>query len=69
MRKKKIKKILEKYFKINIDKNINVKLVDIKNFDSLILVEIIMDIERIDKKKIPLNKLNKIFKISDLINL
>ena len=69
MRQVKIKKILEKYLKIKIIKNKNTKLNSLKNYDSLILVQIITAIEKIDKKKIPLNKLNKIFKINDLLNL
>ena len=41
----------------------------IKNYDSFTLVKIIIEIESIDKKKIPLNKLNKIFKIKDFLKL
>jgi acyl carrier protein len=69
MRQKKIKKILEKNFKIKINNNENTKLPNIRNYDSLKLVKIILDIEAIDKKKIPLNKLNKLFKIKDLLKL
>ena len=65
----KIKNILEKHLKIQINKNINIKLNALKNYDSLTLVQIVMAIENIDRKKIPLNKLNKIFKISDLLKL
>ena len=69
MRQLKIKNILEKRLKIKINKNINIKLNSLKNYDSLTLVQIVMAIENIDRKKIPLNKLNKIFKISDLLKL
>ena len=69
MRQIKIKNILEKHLKIKIKKNTNIKLNTLKNYDSLTLVQIIMAIENIDKKKIPLNKLNKIFKINDLLKL
>lgn len=69
MRQKKIKKILEKNFQIKINNNENIKLSNIKNYDSLKLVKIILDIEAVDKKKIPLNKLNKLFKIKDLLKL
>ena len=69
MRQKRIKKILEKNFKNKINNNENIKLSNIKNYDSLKLVKIILDIEAIDKKKIPLNKLNKLFKIKDLLKL
>ena len=69
MRQIKIKNILEKHLKIKITKNTNIKLNSLKNYDSLTLVQIIMAIENIDKKKIPLNKLNKIFKINDLLKL
>jgi acyl carrier protein len=69
MRQLKIKNILEKHLKIKINKNINIKLNSLKNYDSLTLVQIVMAIENIDRKKIPLNKLNKIFKISDLLKL
>ena len=69
MRQIKVKKILEKHLKIKITKNTNIKLNSLKNYDSLILVQIIMAIVNIDKKKIPLNKLNKIFKINDLLKL
>ena len=69
MRQIKVKKILEKHLKIKIIKNTSIKLSSLKNYDSLTLVQIIMAIENIDKKKIPLNKLNKIFKISDLLKL
>tara|TARA_B110000483_G_C17905335_1_gene430928 strand:+ start:342 stop:551 length:210 start_codon:yes stop_codon:yes gene_type:complete len=69
MRKKKIKNILENNLKVKIDKITNIKLTDLKNYDSFILVKIIIEIESINKKKIPLNKLNKIFKIKDLLKL
>lgn len=69
MRQKKIKKILEKNLKIKLGVNQDIKLTNIKNYDSLTLVKIILEIEAIDKKKIPLNKLNKLFKIKDLLKL
>ena len=69
MRSKKIKNILEKNLKIKINTNTNIKLNGMKNYDSLTLVKIILEIEAIDKKKIPLNKLNKIFKIKDILKL
>jgi|TARA_B100000780_G_C20964787_1_gene385161 acyl carrier protein len=69
MRQKKIKNILEKNLKIKINKNTNSKLTGLENYDSLKLVKIIIEIESIDKKKISLNKLNKIFKIGDLLKL
>ena len=69
MRKKKIQNILEKNLKVKISKNTNIKLIDLKNYDSFTLVKIIIEIENINKKKIPLNKLNKIFKIKDLLKL
>ncbi len=69
MRLTKIKKILEQNLKVDIGKHSNAKLNDLKNYDSLILVKIILEIENIDNKKIPLNKLNKIFKINDLLKL
>ena len=69
MRSKKIKNILEKNLKIKINTNTNIKLTGMKNYDSLTLVKIILEIEAIDKKKIPLNKLNKIFKINDILKL
>ena len=69
MRQKKIKNILEKNLKIKIKKNTNSKLTTLENYDSLKLVKIIIEIESIDKKKISLNKLNKIFKIGDLLKL
>ena len=69
MRQNKIKKILENAFKIKIGQNTNIKLNDVEKYDSLILIQIILEIESIDKKKIPLNKLNKIFKIDDLLKL
>ena len=69
MRQKKIKNILEKNLKIKINKNTNIKLTTLENYDSLKLVTIIIEIEGIDKKKISLNKLNKIFKIGDLLKL
>ena len=68
MREKKILKILEKNLKVKLN-NKNIKLNELKNYDSFTLVKIIMEIESIDKKKIPLNKLNKIFKIKDLLKL
>lgn len=69
MRRSKIKNILEKHLKIKINKNINIKLSSLKNYDSLTLVQIILAIQNIDGKKIPLNKLNKIFRINDLLKL
>jgi acyl carrier protein len=69
MRRSKIKSILEKHLKIKINKNTNTKLNSLKNYDSLTLVQIILAIQDIDGKKIPLNKLNKIFKINDLLKL
>tara|TARA_E500000178_G_scaffold200009_1_gene197903 strand:+ start:497 stop:706 length:210 start_codon:yes stop_codon:yes gene_type:complete len=69
MRQKKIKKILEKNLKIKLGVNQDIRLTNIKNYDSLTLVKIILEIEAIDKKKIPLNKLNKLFKIKDLLKL
>ena len=69
MRKKKIQNILKKNLKVEIDKNTNIKLTNLKNYDSFTLVKIIIEIENIDKKKISLNKLNKIFKIKDLLKL
>lgn len=48
---KKIKNILEKNLKIKFNKNTNIKLSKLKNYDSLILVKIIIEIENIDKKK------------------
>ena len=69
MRQKKIKNILEKYLKLKKNVDINIKLTDLKNYDSLTLVKIIFEIEAIDKKKIPLNKLNKILKIKDILKL
>ena len=69
MRQKKIKNILEKNLKIKLGTNQNIKLINLKNYDSLTLVKIILEIEAIDKKKISLNKLNKINKISDLLKL
>ena len=70
MRQKKIKNILEKNLKIKLGTHQkNIQLINIKNYDSLTLVKIILEIEAIDKKKIPLNKLNKINKVSDLLKL
>ena len=69
MRQLKIKKILEKYLKVKIDKTTNIKLNSLESYDSLTLVQIILEIENIDKKKIPLNKLNKISTLRDLLNL
>ena len=68
MREKKILKILEKNLKVKLN-NKNIKLNELKNYDSFTLVKIIIEIESIDKKKIPLNKLNKIFKLKDLLKL
>ena len=51
MRKKKIKNILENNLKVKIDKITNIKLTDLKNYDSFILVKIIIEIESINKKK------------------
>lgn len=69
MRQLKIKKILEKYLKVKIAKKTNTKLNSLQSYDSLTLVQIILEIESIDKKKIPLNKLNKISTLNDLLNL
>tara|TARA_B100001057_G_C22853721_1_gene951964 strand:+ start:2264 stop:2473 length:210 start_codon:yes stop_codon:yes gene_type:complete len=69
MRQNKIKKILEKFLKINIAENIETNLIDIENYDSMQLVSIIMEIQHLDNKRIPLEKLNKIFKIKDLLEL
>ena len=69
MRSDKIKKILEKNFKIKISKNKNIILTKLKNYDSFTLVKIIVEIESIEKKKIPLKKLNSIYTIKDLLNL
>ena len=69
MRKKKIQNILEKNLNVRHYKNKNIKLTNLKNYDSFTLVKIIIEIENINKKKIPLNKLNKIFKIKDLLKL
>lgn len=69
MRQKKIKNILEKNLKIKLGINQDLRLTNIKNYDSLTLVKIILEIEAIDKKKIPLNKLNKLFRIKDLLKL
>jgi acyl carrier protein len=69
MRSNKIKKILEKNFKIKISKNKNFKLTKLKNYDSFTLVKIIVEIESIEEKKIPLKKLNSIYTIKDLLNL
>ena len=51
MRKKKIQNILEKNLKVEIDKNKNIKLTNLKNYDSFTLVKIIVEIENINKKK------------------
>ena len=51
MRQKKIKKILEKNLKIKLGVNQDIRLTNIKNYDSLTLVKIILEIEAIDKKK------------------
>ena len=69
MRQEKIRKILESILKIKLDNKTDIKLVEIKSYDSLRLVEIILEIQSIDNKKIPLNKLNKIFTIDDLLKL
>jgi len=69
MREKKIQSIIEKNLKIKSNKDKNIKLIELKNYDSFTLVKIITEIESIDKKKIPLNKLNKIFKVKDLLKL
>ena len=69
MRLKKIKEILKQNLKVEVDKNKNTKLNDLENYDSLTLVKIILEIENIDNKKIPLKKLNKVFKINDLLKL
>ena len=69
MRLKKIKKILKQNLKVEIDKNKNTNLNDLEKYDSLTLVKIILEIENIDNKKIPLKKLNKVFKINDLLKL
>ena len=69
MRQNKIKKILEKFLKINIAENIETNLIDIEDYDSMQLVSIIMEIQHLDNKRIPLEKLNKIFKIKDLLEL
>lgn len=69
MRLKKVKEILKQNLKVEVDKNKNTKLNDLENYDSLTLVKIILEIENIDNKKIPLKKLNKVFKINDLLKL
>ena len=69
MRQKKIKNILEKNLKIKLGINQDIRLTNIKNYDSLTLVKIILEIEAIDKKNIPLNKLNKLFRLKDLLKL
>lgn len=69
MRQNKIKKILEKFLKINIAENIETNLIDIEDYDSMQLVSIIMEIQHLDNKRIPLEKLNKLFKIKDLLEL
>ena len=69
MRLKKVKEILKQNLKVDFDKNKNTKLNDLENYDSLTLVKIILEIESIDNKKIPLKKLNKVFKINDLLKL
>jgi len=69
MREKKIQRILEKNLNFKLNKNKNSKLTDLRNYDSFTLVKIIVEIESIDKKKITLNKLNKISKIKDLLKL
>ena len=69
MRQNKIKKILEKFLKINIAENVETNLIDIENYDSMQLVSIIMEIQHLDNKRIPLEKLNKIYKIKDLLEL
>ena len=50
MRKKKIQNILEKNLKVEIDKNKNIKLTNLKNYDSFTLVKIIVEIENINKQ-------------------
>lgn len=69
MRQNKIKKILKKFLKINIAENIETNLIDIEDYDSMQLVSIIMEIQHLDNKRIPLEKLNKLFKIKDLLEL
>ena len=68
MRQEKIKDILERNLKIKLS-NYNKKLIDIKDYDSMNLVQIIMEIQAIDNKQIPLEKLNKIITINDLLEL
>ena len=48
---------------------LDLKLIDIKDYDSMNLVQIIMEIQGIDNKQIPLEKLNKIITINDLLEL
>ena len=69
MRQKKIKDILERNLKIKLSNKDDMKLIDIKDYDSMNLVQIIMEIQAIDNKQIPLEKLNKIITISDLLEL
>ena len=69
MRQEKIKDILERNLKIKLSNNTDMKLIDIKDYDSMNLVQIIMEIQGIDNKQIPLEKLNKIITISDLLEL
>lgn len=69
IREEKIKSILELMLKIKLDNNKKLKLNEIKGYDSLKLVQIILEIESIDNKKIPLKKLDRIFKIEDLLKL
>ena len=69
MRQEKIKTIIEKLLNIKIEEYTNIKLTEIEEYDSMKLVKIIMDIQSIDNKVIPLNKLNKISKIKDLLEL
>ena len=69
MRQEKIKDILERNLKIKLSNNTDMKLIDIKDYDSMNLVQIIMEIQGIDNKQITLEKLNKIITISDLLEL
>lgn len=69
MRQEKIKDILERNLKIKLSNKTDMKLIDIKDYDSMNLVQIIMEIQGIDNKQIPLEKLNKIITISDLLEL
>ena len=69
MRQKLIKEILERNLNIQVSNNKNIKLIDIKDYDSMKLVQIIMEIQSINNKQIPLDKLNKIIFVSDLLKL